>query len=686
MATKLDGSADQLSALLVCDCAGTMSIDGAALGEALGGASPVKICSQLCRRELPVFEAALGAGPPPLVACTQEAPLFEEVAGEAGHGGLRFVNIRERAGWSSTGAAALPKMAALIKDAAFETQPTRLMSIASGGQCLVYGRGQAALDVAKQLAGRLSVSVLLLDAGDAMPLSVANVPVHTGKIRGAKGSLGGFELFIDAYGMVDPSARDAMRFDALRDGASTKCDLIFDMTGDAPLFIDGDGRDGYMRADPAHPAGLAEAMFKIIDLVGEFEKPIYVSYNADICAHSRSGKIGCSNCIDSCPKGAIQSAGDIVEIDAGICGGCGNCSASCPTGAVTYDYPTRHDLLRRLQIMVAAYRGAGGKAPELLVHDEEHGSELIAAMARFGRGLPANVIPVGLHAVTEIGHDTMLSALSFGFQRINVLASPDKMAELGALNTQCDLARAVLQGLGYTGDRVAVIVEADPDAVEEALHEARTFEEITGRAFAPEGGKRDVARLAFSALHEMAPAPVDVIELPQGAPYGRVDINADGCTLCLACVGACPAAALNADDDKPRLSFTEAACVQCGLCVATCPEKVITLEPRYNFAGGLLPETVKEEEPFECIRCSKPFGTKSTIETIVKKLEGKHSMFQGTAQVDLIKMCDNCRVFAMSEVQDDPMKLGERPKMRTTEDYIMEAEAEKAAAKDKGEA
>lgn len=263
MATKLDGSADQLSALLVCDCAGTMSIDGAALGEALGGASPVKICSQLCRRELPVFEAALGAGPPPLVACTQEAPLFEEVAGEAGHGGLRFVNIRERAGWSSTGAAALPKMAALIKDAAFETQPTRLMSIASGGQCLVYGRGQAALDVAKQLAGRLSVSVLLLDAGDAMPLSVANVPVHTGKIRGAKGSLGGFELFIDAYGMVDPSARDAMRFDALRDGASTKCDLIFDMTGDAPLFIDGDGRDGYMRADPAHPAGLAEAMFKI---------------------------------------------------------------------------------------------------------------------------------------------------------------------------------------------------------------------------------------------------------------------------------------------------------------------------------------------------------------------------------------------------------------------------------------
>ena len=113
--------------------------------------------------------------------------------------------------------------------------------------------------------------------------------------------------------------------------------------------------------------------------------------------------------------------------------------------------------------------------------------------------------------------------------------------------------------------------------------------------------------------------------------------------------------------------------------------KVIKLEPRYNLAGGMLPDTVKEEEPFECIRCSKPFGTKSTIETIVAKLEGRHSMFQGASQVDLIRMCDNCRVIAMAETADDPMQFGERPKVRTTDDYIMEAEAERAA-KDKGEA
>jgi len=661
-----------------------MAIDGAMLAKALGRGQPLNVCSQLCRRELSVFEGALQGDVSPLVACTQEAPLFDEVASDLDQAGARFVNIRERAGWGEAGADALPKMAALIKDAQYKPQPTRLMSIASGGQCLVYGRGQATLDVARQLSDRLSVSVLLVAADDALPLNVAKVPVHTGKIRGARGSFGAFELNIDGYGAVDPSSRREIRFEPLRNGAATTCDLILDMTGDAALFADGDGRDGYVRVDPGNPLGVAQGMLEISDMVGEFEKPIYVSYDADICAHSRSGKIGCRNCIDVCPKGAIQSAGDIVEIDPGTCGGCGNCSASCPTGAISYDYPTRHDLLRRLQILVAAYRGAGGAAPELLVHDDQHGAELISAMARFGRGLPANVIPLSLHAVTEVGHDTIASALAFGFERFNFLVSPLKSDELEGLEAQCDLARAMLAGLGYQGDRVAVIVENDPDVVEAALFAERSLEAIAGRAFALEGSKRDVARLALSALHEMAPQPVDVIDLPGGAPYGRVEIDVAGCTLCLACVGACPAAALNADDDRPRLSFTEASCVQCGLCVATCPEKVIALKPRYNFDGGLTPETVKEEEPFECIRCSRPFGTKSTIETIVAKLEGRHSMFQGAAQVDLIRMCDNCRVEAMAAVQDDPMQFGERPKMRTTDDYIVEAEAERAA-KDKGD-
>ena len=92
-------------------------------------------------------------------------------------------------------------------------------------------------------------------------------------------------------------------------------------------------------------------------------------------------------------------------------------------------------------------------------------------------------------------------------------------------------------------------------------------------------------RLAVRELHRAASTATEIIALPAGAPFGAVEV-ADGCTLCLACVSACPTGALSDDPDRPVLRFTEDACVQCGLCKATCPEKVITLVPRLAFAAA----------------------------------------------------------------------------------------------------
>ena len=190
-------------------------------------------------------------------------------------------------------------------------------------------------------------------------------------------------------------------------------------------------------------------------------------------------------------------------------------------------------------------------------------------------------------------------------------------------------------------------------------------------------------RLALQELHGAAPAPVEQVAVPEGAPFGRTVIDVEGCTLCLACVGACPTGALQDNPERPELRFQEDACVQCGLCVSTCPEKVIRLEPRLLFSDdarrALL---VKEEEPFTCIRCGRPFGTRSSIERIVEKLAAKHWMFQDSAAVDRIRMCDDCRVVAQFEVQNNPLAGGARPRTRTTEDYLRERE-EIAAARAK---
>ncbi|MCG8560532.1 MAG: 4Fe-4S dicluster domain-containing protein [Hyphomicrobiales bacterium] len=667
--------------LLVCNCERTMEIDGDNLKAGLGGDGDLTVHAHLCRAQVETFGRALDTGEPLLVACTQEAPLFRELAEEKGVTDIAFTNIRERAGWSEARGAALPKMAALIAEAAQEVTPAGTAPVTSEGVCLVYGAGELAKEVAEQLAQRLSVSLLLSDAADVVPPSVVTVPIYKGRIVRAAGTLGSFEITVDGYAPAVPSSRDALDFVMERNGASSTCDLIFDMSGDTSLFPAGERRDGYFRVDPNHAVGIAKAMFEISDYVGAFEKPLYVTYNGDICAHARNEQVGCSNCLDNCPLSAISPDGDTVSIDPLVCGGCGNCSAVCPTGAVSYAYPARGDLIGRCQTLLGTYYAAGGRNAVLLVHDQRHGDGLIGAMARYGRGLPANVLPLPLYSVNTLGHDALLSMLAAGAQQIVVLTPPDRTDELPALETQAALANTFMSGLGH-GDapRVSLLTEQDPDAVEAALYGLTPLNGLAPLAFTAVGGKREIARTVLGKLNAEAPGPQEVLELPEGAPYGRIQIDTGGCTLCLACVSCCPVDALADNPERPQVRFTEAACVQCGLCRTTCPENVISLEPRFDFTNAALtPQVLNEAEPFECVRCGKPFGVKASVERVIAELEGKHWMFQSKAQSELIRMCDECRVIAVSERGGDPFAEGERPRIRTTDDYIAaEAKAREA--------
>ena len=108
-------------------------------------------------------------------------------------------------------------------------------------------------------------------------------------------------------------------------------------------------------------------------------------------------------------------------------------------------------------------------------------------------------------------------------------------------------------------------------------------------------------------------------------------------------MSACPASALQDNPDRPQLRFIEKNCVQCGLCVTTCPEDAITLQPRLWLADQRKqPRVLNEAQPYECIRCRKPFGTLKGVEVMLAKLSG-HAMFQGEA-LERLKMCGDCRV------------------------------------------
>jgi len=663
--------------ILICSCEDSMPLDGAAVRRLCRGAEVLE-GRQFCRAELERFRKLAASGEPTLVACTQEAPLFGEIAGETeGSGAVSFVNIRETAGWSKDASAAGPKMAALIAAASELAPDIAFVPLSSEGVTLIYGKDERALEAAELLKEHLDLTVLIKPPADIAPVRTTDFPVVKGTIRQAKGYLGAFELIVDDYATPHPSSRGTLAFGSARNGAVSRCDIVLDLSGTPSLFPASDLRDGYLRADPSDAAAVLRAVLKARDLTGTFDKPRYITFTADLCAHSRSKIVGCRRCLDLCPTGAITPAGDHVAIDAQICAGCGQCAAACPTGAAAYALPPSDALMRKLRALLAAYREAGGERAVLLFHDAEHGGALISALARHGDGLPANVLPVEVNEVTQVGLESVAAAFAFGACAIRFLTRGKPRHDLTGLVKTIALAKPILAGLGFAGARIASIETDDPDALGAALATVVPLQAVAKPAtFSAVGGKRNVVRHALRELHAVALTPVDIIALPEGAPFGTLDVNVEGCTLCLSCVSACPTGALSDDPERPTLRFAEDACVQCGLCKATCPEKVIALKPQIDFrAATVASRVIKQEAPFVCIRCGKPFGTRSSVERVVTKLEGQHWMFKDSKKrLDIIKMCADCRVIAVTEDNLDPFGAPKRPTLRTTDDYLRERE------------
>ncbi len=637
----------------------SQTIDADALAKASGMACS-KVHTQLCLGEIDIASAAISNGDA-IIACQQERRRFEALAADLETGAPDFIDLRDRAGWSSDERPKLAKMAALIAEADLPGDQPKLFDITSQGLCLIICADQAALEFARQLSEHLSVTVLLpprLANGDDLAPD-PQFDIVFGRLRQVSGHIGNFAITIDEFSELIPGGRGATGATAPQDGAQSGCDIIVDLSGNEPLFPAPHKRDGYLRADPGSAPATAKAVFNASHLTGTFEKPLYIKLDEQLCAHSRAQKPGCSKCIDNCPTGALSSAGDFAAIDPAICAGCGTCSAICPSGAISYDAPSTAETFRRMEVLASTYRKIAGSAPRLMVHDGDFGREMISLCARYDRGLPADVIPLEVTALAAFGHAEMLAALGCGFASVLILMAPD--TERPALEGEVEIAAAI------AGKNLAGLLDiSDPTQLPAALYDQEPQTAVE-KPVSLLGSRRQVTRLAAKAIRPENAA----ITLPENAPYGAVIVDTASCTLCLACTSLCPSDALGDNPEAPQLRFQESACLQCGLCRNICPENAITLKPQLNLADDALSHQVlHEEEAFACVECGKPFGVKSTVMRITEKLAGKHAMFENSDKVRLIQMCDDCRVGAQFHSADNPFAGDERPRVRTTDDYL----------------
>jgi ferredoxin len=237
---------------------------------------------------------------------------------------------------------------------------------------------------------------------------------------------------------------------------------------------------------------------------------------------------------------------------------------------------------------------------------------------------------------------------------VSVLLTGDEAPQYrDAIAFQMRLGDTIANALGYQGEHFRLVDAVDVAAAEAALWSAAPALGVRAPAtFAPTPEKRTTLALALDHLALHAPVPRKVIPLYAGSPWGRVDVNGDACTLCLACVGACPEGALIDHPEALRLRFIESKCVQCGICAATCPEHAIALVPQLDLtAQARSPRVLHEAEVVGCIACGKPLGTRRMIDGMVAKLAG-HAMFAKPGALDRLRMCGDCRVKAM--VAEEP--------------------------------
>jgi ferredoxin len=641
--------------LILCDCAASQPIDDKSISRACD-VTCSRVYTTLCTDQIAEAAREIAKGEA-IVACLQEQATLTDLAEETGAPVPQFVDLRDRAGWSENGAETGPKMAALINDALLESAPVKMLEIQSSGVCLILGTGDTALEAAAQLAESLSVTVLVEQAPDMF--ASRHFDVISGQVGQVAGSLGNFTVQIDALRQVMPGGRGGLKMGEPRDGGHSACDIILDLSG-APALFSAHPRDGYLRADPRDAPAVARVILAASQLVGGFEKPLYVANDVHLCAHSKAGIAGCSACIDNCGSGAIRPDGEHVAIDPNICDGCGDCVALCPSGALQFQAPETAHIFKRIQTLASSFSSAGGTNPKLLVCDGDHGGEMISLAARFGRGLPGDVIPLELESTALFGHAEMLAALASGFARVDLLL--DAKTAATTQSSEAALANTIA---GTT--QVRLLHPADPDALSDALYDAPDSAAHDAPILA-QGTRRQIARLAGQALAAETGTP---IPLPDGAPYGGLQIDTDACTLCLSCVSLCPSGALGDNPQSPQLRFVEDACLQCGICTRACPEKALTLEPRLDLSDAALnPLVLHEEEPFACISCGSLFGVKSTVDKIIGLLAGKHPMFADSDAGKLIQMCDDCRIDAQYHSADQPFQIGKRPRVVTTEDYF----------------
>ncbi|WP_227376382.1 hydrogenase iron-sulfur subunit [Haladaptatus halobius] len=693
----------------VCSCAGTCAVDLESVREGVEGVDVVASSSLLCDDGLEAMAQVIDEYElDQLVITASEAGCkqkFRQLGVEKGlhPEATSFVNHREEAGWVHDEPAATAKTARLI-NATYaglrEEASSRNVSKETGESVAVVGDAEAAA----ALADTANVT-LIADGTDFADsdTDLDDVAVERGRVIDVEGSFGEFELRLESRVTEDcvgcmKCVREGPDGEVTRypvdiapgveDGDWVECcptDAIAlegverTLEADQVVYPDADaqtrgGRLGF------HTGSLDAATAAAVEsLLGGIEKPKHLDLEMDVCASGASSQMGCNECVDACPHGAVERPNiDEVAFDEVACQNCGACTSACPTGAVELREPSNERIAREVEALLEP-RETGGW---LFGGADSLGEQVIAfvcserarrALREYGRRATVGdadefryhpVLPVSVPCTDTVGEAHVMHALAAGADGVALLGCGEACSHTGPEPKADFVSRLNRATTDFgLGERVAFLAP-DPNTPEAFVESLSAFVEDLDDSPIPAGGHVATGHLVDADRpnpsydsHGWTLESVRAIlghveperEVIRGLKdFGWMEVN-DDCVLTPTCTNLCPTDAIRRIEGS--LQFNHELCVNCGLCAEGCPEAAIEMEDGLDLS--LLPEnregddpawvTVREGEMRRCIRCGDPFTSEASARKIEDEVGETVAGLSSDSEHSVFEYCGNCR-------------------------------------------
>ena len=349
----------------------------------------------------------------------------------------------------------------------------------------------------------------------------------------------------------------------------------------------------------------------------------------------------------TCARAARSApTGDQVKVEAHLCAGCGGCATVCPSGAMSYAYPKVPDLGSALEDRARHVSGGGRQGCLHAVPRRRRPARCFA----YGRKGARACRRASFRWSASTSHRSASTSCSARWPTARgrlACSSTEKVAEgyVAALKKQMGYAQAIVNALGYARHGISLVIEkpaTDAVELEPAATVAKRGDASTCR--------REAHHARFRASTTCAagkPRSSRRSLCPPGAPFRRAEWSTS-----IPARSARPASAPARVGAARRHRDAGAALHRAQLRAVRAVRRDLPGERDHAGAAACSesaakqPVTLNEAEPFNCVRCGKPFGTRADGGEHARQAR-RHSMFAGGMR--RLQMCGDCRVVDMME-------------------------------------